>query len=233
MKQNTPIRSALRSAFPKTLPVMAGYLFLGFSYGLYMHAEGFPFYYPMLMAWLIYGGSLEFVAVSMLTSPFAPLSNFILAFLIQARHLFYGLAMLERYKGLGWKKYYLIFAMSDETFAVNSSAAIPPGIDEGWFMVFVSFLDRMYWICGAGAGALFGSLLPIPTEGLSFVMTAMFAAIFMDRFFRERRRIASCIGLAASLICLFFFGPDRFMIPAMLAIILLLWGTFQKGVDAA
>lgn len=208
---------------------MAGYLFLGISYGMYMHAKGFPFYYPMLMAWLIYGGSLEFVAVSMLISPFAPLSNFLLAFLIQARHIFYGLAMLERFKGLGWKKPYLIFGMSDETFAVTSSTKVPDGFDDGWFMVFVTFFDRMYWVIGAGLGGLFGSLLPIPAEGLSFVMTAMFAAIFMDRFLMEKRHFASYIGLAVSFVCLIVFGRDNFMIPAMVAIILLLYGTFRAG----
>lgn len=125
---------ALKTAFPYTLPIFAGFWFLGLAYGIYMNASGFSFVYPMLMSLLIYGGSLEFVAVEMLLSPFAPLQVLIMTLLIQARHLFYGLSMLEKFKGLGWKKYYLIFGMCDETFSINYTARIPEDVDKGWFM---------------------------------------------------------------------------------------------------
>lgn len=132
---------ALKAAFPFTLPILTGFIFLGFAYGIYMNVNGFSFIYPMLTSLLVYGGSLEFVIVEMLLSPFAPLQTFIIALLLQARHIFYGISMLERYKGLGWKKFYLIFAMCDETFSVNYSAKIPKDVDKGWFMFFVTLLD--------------------------------------------------------------------------------------------
>ena len=134
-------RKAFKAAFPYTLPILAGFSFLGMAYGIYMNASGFSFVYPLCMSFLIYGGSLEFVAVEMLLSPFAPVQVLIMALLIQARHLFYGISMLDKFKGMGWKKYYLIFGMCDETFSVNYTADIPEDIDRGWFMFFVTLLD--------------------------------------------------------------------------------------------
>lgn len=126
------ILPALRCAFPYTIPILAGFTFLGMTYGIYMRVSGFGFWYPMLMSLLIFGGSLEFVAVSMLLAPFAPMQTFIMTLMLQ-RHLFYGIAMLDWFKGTGWKKPYLIFGMCDETFSINYSAEIPPEIDRGWF----------------------------------------------------------------------------------------------------
>lgn len=223
---------ALRAAFPHTLPVLAGYLFLGMAYGILMRVSGFSFLYPMCMALSIYGGSLEFVAVSMLLSQFAPLQTLMMALMIQARHLFYGLAMLDRYKGTGWKKFYLIFSMSDETFAVNGSVDIPAGLDKGWFYFWVSLLDQSYWVTGATLGALLGSLITFNTEGLDFVMTAMFVVIFLDQWLKEKRHITAVIGLAASLGCLLIFGSQSFLIPTMICILVLLI-VFRKPIEQA
>lgn len=125
------IRAALKCAFPYTIPIFAGFWFLGMTYGIYMNVSGFSFWYPLLMSLTIFGGSLEFVAVSMLLAPYAPVQCFLMALMIQARHLFYGIAMLDKFKGLGWKKPYLIYGMCDETFSINCSAEIPEGIDRG------------------------------------------------------------------------------------------------------
>ncbi|MBR3227885.1 MAG: AzlC family ABC transporter permease, partial [Erysipelotrichaceae bacterium] len=127
-------KEAFRAAFPHTIPVMTGYLFLGMAYGIYMRVSGFPFWYPLLTSVIVYGGSLEFLLVTILLAPYAPLATFLMALMLQARHLFYGLAMLDRYKHLGKKRYYLIYALTDETFSVNCSTEVPEGIDEGWFM---------------------------------------------------------------------------------------------------
>lgn len=215
-------RKALKAAFPCTIPIMTGFIFLGASYGIYANASGFSFVYPLFMSMLIYGGSLEFVAVEMLLSPFAPLQVFIMALLIQARHLFYGLSMLDKFKGLGWKKFYLIYGMCDETFSVNYTADIPEDVDKGWFMFFVTLLNQFYWVASATAGGIIGSLLKINTDGISFVMTAMFVVIFMDQWLKEDNHISSLIGLGVSLICLLIFGPDSFMIPTMITIVVLL-----------
>ena len=213
---------ALKAAFPQTIPIFTGFWFLGMAYGIYMNASGFSFVYPLCMSLLIYGGSLEFVAVEMLLSPFAPLQTFIMALLIQARHLFYGLSMLDKFKGLGWKKYYLIFGMCDETFSVNCSADIPEDVDRGWFYFWVTLLNQFYWSAAATTGGIVGSLLKIDTSDISFVMTAMFVVIFLEQWLKEKEHSASLIGLAVSVLCLVIFGPDSFMIPAMVLIVGLL-----------
>nr|WP_288664522.1 AzlC family ABC transporter permease [uncultured Dorea sp.] len=215
-------RKALKAAFPCTIPIMTGFIFLGAAYGIYMNASGFSFVYPLFMSMLIYGGSLEFVAVEMLLSPFAPLQVFIMALLIQARHLFYGLSMLDKFRGTGWKKFYLIYGMCDETFSVNYTADIPEDVDRGWFMFFVTLLNQFYWVASATTGGIIGSLLKINTDGISFVMTAMFVVIFMDQWLKEDQHLSSLIGLGVSLICLLIFGVDSFMIPTMITIVVLL-----------
>jgi len=210
---------ALRAAFPYTIPIFAGFWFLALAYGIYMNTAGFSFVYPMFMSMLIFGGSLEFIAVEMLLSPFAPLQVLIMSLLVQARHLFYGISMLEKYKGMGWKKFYLIFGMCDESFSINYTAEIPEGVDRGWFYFFVTLLNQLYWVSGAIIGGLLGGLLKFNTEGLSFVMTAMFVVIFMEQWMKEKNHTSAFIGLGASVICLLVFGPDSFLIPAMTVIV--------------
>lgn len=135
-------RKAFLAAFPYTIPIFAGFWFLGLTYGIYMNVSGYSFWYPMLMSLTIFSGSLEFVAVSMLLAPFAPVQVFIMALMIQARHLFYGISMLDKFKGMGWKKPYLIFGMCDETFSINCTANIPADVDRGWFYFFATPLNH-------------------------------------------------------------------------------------------
>ena len=213
------ILSAFKCAFPHTLPILAGFWFLGMTYGIYMNVSGFPFWYPMLMSLTIFGGSLEFLAVSMLQAPFAPAQVLVMTLMIQARHLFYGISMLDKFKGLGWKKPYLIFGMCDETFSINYTADIPAQIDRGWFYFFVTLLNHFYWFAASTLGGLVGSLLRFSTEGLDFVMTAMFVVIFLEQWLKEKRRVSEWVGLAASVGCLLVFGADRFLIPTMICIL--------------
>ena len=215
-------RKAFKAAFPYTIPIFAGFWFLALAYGILMNVNGFSFIYPMLMSLLIFGGSLEFIVVTMLMSAFAPMQALIITLLVQARHLFYGITMLDRFKGMGWKKTYLIFGMCDETFSINYTADIPDDVDPGWFMFFVTILNHFYWVSGATIGGLVGSLLTFNTEGLDFVMTAMFVTIFMNQWMKEKKKYTGLIGISATLACLVLFGADSFMIPAMLAILVLL-----------
>ena len=215
-------RNALKAAFPHTIPIFTGFCFLGLAYGIYMNASGFSFVYPMLMSMLIFGGSLEFVAVEMLLSPFAPVQVFIMTLLIQARHLFYGISMLDKFKGMGWKKYYLIFGMCDESFSINYTADIPDNVDKGWFMFFVTLLNQFYWVASATIGGLVGSLLKVDTSGISFVMTAMFVVIFLEQWLKEKNHFSSLLGIFASILCLVCFGADSFLIPTMAVIVILL-----------
>lgn len=219
---------AFKAAFPYTIPIFAGFWFIGLTYGIYMNASGFSFVYPMLMSFFIFGGSLEFVAAEMLLSPFAPLQVFLMALLIQARHLFYGISMLDKFKGTGWKKFSLIYGMCDESFSINYSAKIPEDVDKGWFMLFVTWLNRFYWVSGATIGGLVGSLLKFDTSGIGFVMTAMFVVIFLDQWLKEKSHASSLIGIGVSVLCLVIFGPDSFMLPTMAAIILILTAARKK-----
>ena len=171
---------------------------------------------------VVYGGSLEFVLASLLLGAFSPLSAFLMALMIQARHLFYGLAMLERYKGYGWRSFYMIFAMSDETFSITCSAAPPEGVDKGWFMFFITLLDQIYWVGSAGLGAALGTVLPFSTEGVDFVMTAMFTVIFLNQWEKDKQHGSALIGLAVPLVCLMIFGSGSFLLPSMGGILVLL-----------
>ena len=223
---------ALAAAFPHTIPILAGFLFLGMAYGIYMNVSGFSFWWPMLMGLTIYGGSLEFVTVTMLLGSFAPVQTFAMTLMIQARHLFYGISMLEKYRGTGWKKFYLIFGMCDESFSINYTAEVPEGVDRGWFMFFVTLLNQCYWVSGAALGGLLGSFIPFDTEGLDFVMTALFVVIFLDQWLKEKKHYTALIGLGASAACLLIFGADGFMIPTMVCIICLLT-VFRRPIEKA
>lgn len=226
------IRKAFWAAFPKTIPIMMGFLVLGMSYGIYMKVSGFSFVYPLCMSLVIFGGSLEFVAVTMLLGSFAPLQTFLMALMIQARHLFYGIALLEKYKGTGLKKAYLIFGMCDESFSVNFATEVPENVEKGWFYFFVTVLNQFYWVTGATLGGLLGSFLTFNTEGLDFVMTAMFVVIFLEQWLKEKTHYTALIGVLVSGVCLLVFGAESFLIPTMVCILCFLT-VFRRPIEKA
>ncbi|GGA48122.1 azaleucine resistance protein AzlC [Psychrobacillus lasiicapitis] len=219
MTKREIIWNALRAAFPHTIPIFAGFVFLGIAYGMYMQSLGFNAIYPILMSLLIFAGSMEFLAANLLLMSFNPLNALLLTLTVNARHLFYGISMLEKYKGTGRKKAYLIFGMCDESFSINYSANIPKEVDKGWFMTFVTLLNHSYWVLGSALGGLFGSLIHFNTEGLEFVMTALFIVIFIEQWRKEKKHLVALIGLTASIISLVIFGGSGFIIPAMMAIL--------------
>lgn len=235
MQKKTDImKKAFKAAFPHTIPIFAGFWFLGMTYGIYMNVSGFPFWYPMLMSLTIFAGSMEFVAVNLLLGVFNPLQAFAMTLMINARHLFYGISMLDKYRGTGWKKFYLIFGMCDESFSINYTAEIPEDTDRGWFMFFVTLLNQFYWFLGATLGGIFGSLIHFSTEGLDFVMTAMFVVIFLEQWLKEKNHVSAVMGIVLSLFCLVAFGADDFMIPSMIAIfaaLTLMRGRLEGGVS--
>lgn len=219
MEKKQAINKAFKAAFPFTIPIFAGFWFLGLTYGIYMNVNGFSFWYPMLMSLTIFAGSIEFVTVNLLLGAFDPIQALVMTLMINARHLFYGISMLDKFKGLGWKKIYLIFGMCDETFSINYTAEIPDGVDRGWFMFFVTLLNHFYWVLGATLGGVFGSLLTFNTEGLEFVMTAMFVVIFLEQWLKDKSHVSALVGLGISLLCLIAFGAEDFIILSMLAIL--------------
>ncbi len=226
------VKKAFITAFPYTIPIFAGFWFLGLTYGIYMNVSGFSFLYPMLMSITIYAGSMEFVAVSMLLGAYNPLQALVMTLMINARHLFYGISMLDKFRGTGLKKVYLIYGMCDETFSINYTADLPKDVDRGWFMFFVTLLNHIYWFSGSTLGGIFGSLIHFNTEGLDFVMTAMFIVIFIEQWLKDKNHTSSLVGIGLSLLCLMIFGADNFIIPAMLAmlgVLTLLRHPLEKG----
>ena len=223
-------QKALKAAFPYTIPIFAGFWFLGITYGIFMNKSGFSFWYPMLMSMTIFAGSMEFLTVNLLLGAFNPLQALTLTLMINARHLFYGISMLDKYAGTGWKKIYLIFGLCDESFSINYTADIPDDVDRGWFMFFVTLLNQLYWVSGSTLGGLFGSLIHFNTEGLDFVMTAMFVVIFLEQWLKDQQHTSALLGLSA--VCLLVFGAEDFVIPAMAAILgvlTLLRAPLEKG----
>lgn len=226
------IKAAFFAAFPNTIPIFAGFLFLGIAYGIYMNQSGFKFYYPMFMSFIIFAGSVEFATISWLLGSFDPVNIFFLTLMINARHLFYGLSMLEKYNIPGWKKLYLIYGMCDESFSINATVDVPKDIDKGWFMFFVTMLNQIYWVAGATIGGIFGSFIPFNTKGIEFVMTALFVVIFLENWLKEKDHSASVIGLFISFICLTVFKGTNFIIPSMiiiLSVLTLLRGRLSKN----
>ena len=215
-------RRAFKAAFPFTLPIFAGFWFLGISYGIYMNFSGFHWIYPALMSLTIFAGSVEFIVVNLLLGSFNPLQAFILAFIVNARHLFYGISMLDKYRDLGMKKFYLIFGLCDESFSINYTAKIPEGVDRGLFYFWVTFLNQFYWVSGSTLGGIFGSMIKFDTHGLEFILTSLFVLIFLEQFLKENNHINALTGFLASIICLLIFGAENFILPSIAAILILL-----------
>lgn len=224
--------AALKAAFPYTVPILMGYLVLGAAYGIYMSASGFPAFYSILISVVVFAGAMQFVAVELLLGAFNPVGALMLTLMVNARHLFYGISMLEKYKGTGLKQWYLVFGLADETFSVNCAATVPEGVDKGWFYFFVTLLNQCYWVAGTALGGLFGSLVRFNTEGLEFVLTALLAVLFLEQWLKEKNHFSALAGLGLSIVCLLIFGSQGFIIPAMLMILAVLT-VFRKAGEAA
>ena len=216
------IGASAKAAFRITLPILIGFGFCGFSYGLYMRSLGFEPIFPILMALTIFAGSLEFIMASMLTGPFAPLTAFVIGLIVNARHLFYGIAMLDRYRDTGMLKPYLIYGLIDETFSILGKGHVPEGADRRWYYFFVSLFNECYWVCSTAAGAIFSDGLPFDTRGVEFVLPALFLAIFMNSWQQERQHLSSLGGLIITFGCLLAFGTQYFLLASMALIVLFL-----------
>lgn len=210
---------ALRAAFPVTIPILAGFLLTGATCGVFAVSLGLEWWMPTVMSIVIFAGSAEFVVASMLAGAFNPLQAFITIFIVNARHLFYGLSMLERFRGVGRKRPYLIYAMCDETFSLNYTTEPPAGVDRGWYMFWISLLNQSYWVAGCTLGGIVGNLIPSTVQGISFAMTALFVVIFLDQWLKDASHAGALVGFAASIASLVAFGSSNFMIPSLVLIL--------------
>ena len=225
-------KSAISAAFPHTIPVLTGYVFMGIAFGILLSSKGYSPIWATLMGLIFYAGSAQFIAVGLMASGFEPLSAFLVILAVNARHIFYGISLLERFKVYGKAKYYMIFALTDETFALHYSTHPPAGMNEEKFYLAISALDQLYWVVGCTLGAVIGRALPINTEGIDFVMTALFITIFLDQWKQKQNRTPALIGLGTSMVCRIVFGSDAF-ITACMAILVIVFAVFKKPVERA
>lgn len=222
---------ALKAAFPYTIPILTGYLFLGAAWGILMDSKGYSVIWTALISMFTYAGSMQFVAVSLLALGFNPLYACLMTLMVNARHLFYGIVMLDKFKGTGKMKPYLIFGLTDETFSILCSTKPSENIDKNWFMFFVTLLDHAYWILGTILGSIIGTMLTLNTKGLDFVLTSLFVVIFLNQWKSTQNHFPVMIALSSTILCRLIFGPSNFIIPSMLAILILVT-LFKKPIEA-
>ena len=201
---------------------MAGYVVLGTGFGILLRNAGYGVLWAAAMSLLIYAGSMQYVGVSLLTGGASVLTTLLTTFMVNARHLFYSISMVDTYKDAGRYKPYMIFALTDETYSLLCDGKVPEGADPNTYRFLVSLFNQSYWVTGCVIGSLLGSVLPFSTAGIEFSMTALFIASFTEQWLTTRDHIPALTGLLSTLVCLVIFGRDRFLIPAMLLITLVL-----------
>lgn len=212
----------LRAAFPHTIPVLTGFIVLGIAYGVLMQTKGYGVGWSVAMSAIAFCGSMQFVALTLLTTVFSPVQAFLLSLMVNARHLFYGISMLEKYKGLGKLRFFLIYTLCDETFSIASCIDPPTDTDRKLFYFFISLLNYLYWVLGTFLGGVLGSFLTFNTEGLDFVLTALFVVLLLEQLKNRRNIPSALVGLAAAGVALMLFGADHMVIPAMVLILMAL-----------
>lgn len=212
----------LAAAFPHTVPVLTGYLVLGMAYGVLMQAKGYGAIWAFLMSAVAFCGSMQFVAITLLTGAFDPVGAFLMSLMVNARHLFYGVSMLGKYRGMGWAKVPLVYTLSDETFSIVSSVEPPEGMRARDFYLAVSVLDYIYWVGGSVLGALAGKFIRFDTTGLDFALTGLFVVLFIEQVKNPENRRSGVIGMACTVAALAVFGADKLVIPAMILVLVVL-----------
>jgi len=222
--------SIAKRAFISTAPVFAGYLVLGMGCGIVLSSKGYGAIWALFMSVFMYAGSGQYLAAELLASGASLITTAIATLLVQARHLFYGISLLERYKGAGIKKFYMIHALTDETYSLVTTAPLPEGVDRHKYYFYVSLFDHIYWIFGNLLGSAVGTLLDFNTKGVDFALTALFVSIFTDQWMKKQDRISALIGIFSTIICLLVFGSENFLIPTMILITVVLTATkrFRK-----
>ena len=223
----------IKKAFLKSLPVLAGYVVLGTGFGILLRNAGYGVWWSLAMAVLIYAGSMQYVGAGLLAGGASVLTTAFTTFMVNARHLFYGISMIDRYKDSGKYKPYLIFALTDETYSLLSDGKTPEEGDPALFRFWVSLFNHCYWITGCVAGSLLGTVLPFSTEGIEFSMTALFIASFTEQWVSTRDHVPALTGLLGTFVCLLVFGREHFLIPSMLLITLVLTLLRKRGEETA
>lgn len=211
-----------KHALKASVPIMAGYIFLGIAFGVLLSQQGYGFIWALIMSIFIYAGSMQMVAVSLLAGQVDLLTVAMTTLTVNARHIFYGISMITRFKNLGKYKPYMIFSLTDETFSLLCSVRIPESVDEKKFKFLISLFDHSYWIIGCVLGNVLASNLPFSFKGIDFVMTAFFVVVAVEQWLGTKNHSPHLIGLFATALCLFLLGKENFLIPSMLLIAFLI-----------
>lgn len=216
-------KKEIKKAFLATVPVMTGYLVLGMGFGIILKTKGFGVLWALAMSVFIYAGSMQFVALDLLTGGASLIAVALTTLMVNARHLFYGISMVDKYRNTGAKKPYLIFALTDETYSLVCNDGTVKDIENknGYYFL-VSLFDQIYWVSGCVIGSLLGSVIPFNTEGIDFALTALFITVFVEQWLDSKKHSPALIGVGASVVCLLIFGRDSFLIPSMIIITALL-----------
>ena len=215
-------KKTIRYAFFSSLPVMAGYVVLGAGFGIFLNDKGYSFWWAFLMSLTIYAGSMQYVGVDLMAGGASLVSAALMTLMVNARHIFYGVSMVDKYREAGPEKPYLIFALTDETYSLVCDAEVPEGVSRRWYYFLVSLMNQFYWIFGSVLGGILGSALTFDTEGIDFAMTALFVVIFLNQWESQKNHLAAIVGVLSSVLCLVLFGADQFILPAMIVIIVIL-----------
>lgn len=216
-------KKAFRKAFPYTIPVLTGYLFIGIAFGVMYAEKGYSFLWAILMSVMVYAGSGQYLAVNFFVPGISFVQVIFLTFMVNVRHIFYGISLLEKFNKIGKKRWYMIFALTDETYSLLCTTNVPEDVDESKFLFAISVMDHFYWVLGSAIGAIAGTVLPINSEGIDFAMTALFVVIFIEQWMEKKNRIPEIIGVVVAIVALSIFGASNFVLPAMLAIVALLF----------
>ncbi len=219
--------SAVKAALTASFPVMLGYVFVGIAFGLLFCEKGYGVLWALLMSVTVYAGSMQFIAINFFSGAFSLWQVAVMTLAVNLRHVFYGLSMIERFRGMGRKKPYMIFSLTDETYSLLCSAKVPEGVKPQRFFFLVSLFNQCYWVLGSVIGSLAGSLIRFNTTGIDFAMTALFLVICTEQWLSFPTRVPAVIGACAGVGLLFLLGADRFIIPAMLISVLML--LFLRG----
>ena len=225
--------SAIRAVFPDTIPVLTGYLFLGAGFGILLVESGYSVLWAAVMALLIFAGSGQYLLVGLLASGASLASAAIATLLVNARHLFYGISLVDTYKTAGKRRFYMIFGLTDETYSLVTQAKIPEGISREDYCFWVTALNHCYWVCGCVLGAVVGAVVPIDFSGVSFVLTALFVTIFVEQWLSSKDHFPALVGVVCTALSLLGFGSEIFLIPAMAAIALILILRRRVGKETA
>jgi len=216
-------KQAFKKAFPYTIPVLTGYLFIGIAFGVMYAEKGYSFLWAILMSLLVYAGSGQYLGVNFFVPGVSFLQVIFLTLMVNVRHIFYGISLLEKFNNMDKKRWYMIFGLTDETYSLLCTTNVPKDVDEEKFLFAISLMNQCYWVIGSALGGIAGNFLPFNSEGIEFAMTALFVVIFVEQWMSKKNRIPELIGVVAALICLQIFGAGQFVLPTMLVIIAVLF----------